>query len=580
MNHPILIRHGYDPTGTSLDNLVSQEVHELSDKRFRAISPHYGVFFTEGFQIQDSMDSRFLIRGEDYVFAELHQSLSLKLGKEVSGIVIVTNKKVSSRVTISYQCVGGHYSSDNSTLISLLNKTADNAISGSFDDIKERPVTFTPTAHMHDLGDLSGAEALLYEIERIRNAIFWSDSGFSESLMGYVKDYIDNITRHIVMRANTEYMAMVIEYKTNFNKITAGLGSVQNYAPATAQDSANAYSDSYQYLSKHNDKYVITETITAFKEVVYSNMVSNSTTGLGRPYGRLSVSTMQALSQMPQGSTVLLDNQRSVRLSGVAYDPVVYPNNERQLDSWTIHKATNKSNGSILMAVNNSTGQLYSGLLNVSQNSTITLKWSRYLNDGDTNGLMSSFLSHLQENANPHRTNKNSIGLGKVENLPIATKEDIICRTGARKYVTYDMLLLFAKAFMTGVKSEDDLEDPEDMQSVTEQYQTIFSPCGPCGTLQKQLIEVPVHDPAGPILTFCTEEGNKMILYSDGNGGTYAELIEASSPSCGHTAPPEPPEEDLTLGWSLPGVDEEGQPFIEPDDSADFTNPQWDRPQV
>lgn len=165
---PNLIRYVFDPTGLCPDNFVKNEDHKLDVRRFRAISPMFGVFYTASVVLIDKVGGRHLIHGEDYVFAELHQSLTLQIGQEIAGIVLVVNPDVSSDVVLSYQCVGDYYSVAPETLIGLLKKQTPDNESDNYYDVEDKPSGFLPSPHMHDLGDLRGMEQLMYDIERLR----------------------------------------------------------------------------------------------------------------------------------------------------------------------------------------------------------------------------------------------------------------------------------------------------------------------------------------------------------------------------------------------------------------------------
>lgn len=52
------------------------------------------------------------------------------------------------------------------------------------------------------------------------------------------------------------------------------------------------------------------------------------------------------------------------------------------------------------------------------------------------------YVGHLTDEDNPHNTNKQQIGLGDVENLPMATDQEVIARAPVDKYITLRQLLL------------------------------------------------------------------------------------------------------------------------------------------
>lgn len=557
MIHNTLIRYAFDATGHNPNNYVKDEQHTLADKRFRAIAPVYGIFYSEGFTIVDRSTGQLLVRGQDYVFAELHQALSLEIGQEIVGIAIVTNTNVSSDVSISYQCVGGDFSVDSSTMESLLVKTSTTDVSNSWFDIDNRPTTFTPSPHLHDLGDVDGMEVLVYQLERIRNIILWSESNSVESIMVYVMDILDSLTARLINRVQTEYLALVIQYKRNFTKAFAGLGNVENIPLASSAEGRNIFNGSYFIPNIQYDKYVTTEALIAFKEVLYSVLVSSEITQIGKTYPTLLKPKLNALKDLPVGATFLLDTLKTNKSLGIDYDLSLYPTETAPNAKWSITKMAPKANnlGAVIIAVNLDSGELYTGNMKVSTSSSITtIQWYRHMNENDTSGFLDKLIAHMQDNNNPHKERKKQIGLSDVENLPVATKEDIICRKPVRKYITYDGLLLYAKAFLTGIKDTDDIEQDDTDTTVLEKYQLIFAPCGPCGNLKEITVPVTKCDEAGKLLfTFCADNFVKTAMYADGNCGTYTEVLEENSVSCGYTEPVPAPTpvfvDRFSLGW-------------------------------
>ena len=68
----------------------------------------------------------------------------------------------------------------------------------------------------------------------------------------------------------------------------------------------------------------------------------------------------------------------------------------------------------------------------------------------------------------------------------------MICGKAARKYLTYEGLLLLAKKILTGMQDPDEIKEDPASPSVYEKYQMQFAPCGPCGTLKEveRIVEV------------------------------------------------------------------------------------------
>lgn len=536
-----LVRYVLDPTGTNPDNLVLGEVHTLSDLRNRVIAPVYGAFYTDGAQIIDvGNNNRPLIRGIDYVFAELYQSLTLKFGKEICGLMIVINKDVSSNVKINYQTVGSQYVRSAEGLKNLLEELSDTEFSNSYFDIRNRPDAFVPSPHVHDLGDGYGFEFLVYALEKIRNAIIWADMRAIDSLMTQVYDFLENLMRSLNHRIDTEILSALFAFRRTLTKEYIGLGNVQNLGIATIQQGRDIANPEYTLPSNNEDKYISIQALSGFKEILYNHMVAIGTTNIGRGFGVLVVPLKTAIASMPNGARIMLDTFENVKATNSLLDYEVYPDPSKTKVRWTIVKISNNATdrGGVLVAFNMTTGEMYSGLMKVLPNG-FSIRWKRYLTESDAEGFLDALIEHMEHPGDPHKTRKYHIGLGDVENLPVATREDIVCRKPVRKYVTYDGMLLFFKSFLTGVSTIDDIEEDPDSPSAMERYQMIFAPCGPCGGYNATPVTAPPTTtppvrPRGELLTsYCI--GYKRIgRYADGFGGSYEETITEQSRDCGY----------------------------------------------
>lgn len=562
---PTLIRYALDTTGTNPDNLVSAEPHTLSDRRNRCVALQHGAFYTEGVIVKDTVSQRILTHGTDYVFAVLYTSLTIKYRKEICDILIIINTQVSPSIEVTYQTVGGDYTKSAEGLIQLLETKSDDEFSRSFFDIRNRPADFVPSPHIHDLGDGYGFEYLVFALEKIRNAIVWGDMAAIDSVYNYVDDFLANLTRLINHRIDTELFAAIIEFRRTFTKKLAGLEFVENLPIATDEDGRNIANIDYQMRTPADNKYIATKALAAFKEVLYNQMVSSNLTSLGKSYGTLGAPLKTALVSMTNGARVMIDSLESVKLANLPYDQEVYPDPGKQRNRWTIVKVSNnqKDRGGILMAFAMDDG-VYIGNLKIGVNTT-SLTWKKYITSADSERYLQLLLDHIQSPVDPHKTKKIHVGLGDVENLGVATKEDIICRKPVRKYVTYDGMLLFMKAFMTGVKSIDDITADDTTPNAVANYQMIFAPCGPCvgennySNVPTPAPTLPAHRPRGELLTAYCVGFTRMGRYSDGFGGSFEEIIETRSRDCGFKGGAEHPPRGTLLEAYCEEVDRIGK---------------------
>ena len=159
-----------DLTGKNINNLITDEPHELSSRPTRSIAPRLGPFFAESLVLRDSSGIS-LSRGKDYQIVELHQEATLRYGKEISSVILVINSKVSSQVTITYQALGGHYSNDDTAIANLYQSVINDNRPVDWSNIFNKPTEFNPTIHRHLLDDVYGFEPVVDYLERIKRAI-------------------------------------------------------------------------------------------------------------------------------------------------------------------------------------------------------------------------------------------------------------------------------------------------------------------------------------------------------------------------------------------------------------------------
>jgi hypothetical protein len=192
MPNPSIVRFDYDPTGVNPDNLVSNEIHALTDNYVRAFAPTYGPFFADSVVLFDNANDRQLVRGVDYSITELNQDITLRLGKEVSSVMLVLHPSVSNVVRMTYQVVGGLYQNQADAIANMYNTLLQDGRPIEWANILGKPLQFPPTLHLHNLEDVYGFEPLVNAIERIRSAIILSDVPAFEALIDWIMRHLND----------------------------------------------------------------------------------------------------------------------------------------------------------------------------------------------------------------------------------------------------------------------------------------------------------------------------------------------------------------------------------------------------
>lgn len=184
-----LYRYPLDLTGVNPDNLVVGESKPLMGTVTRVVAPTYGPFYSESVRVFNILTNQELVKDVQFKCVELMQDATLRTGKEICQIILLTDQSVPN-IRYNYQTMGGLNQYDASGLNNLwLQSTQDNR-PVHWENILNKPYAFPPSLHNHLVSDLYGFEPLVVELERIRQAISLSNIPAFEALIDWVKTYI------------------------------------------------------------------------------------------------------------------------------------------------------------------------------------------------------------------------------------------------------------------------------------------------------------------------------------------------------------------------------------------------------
>ncbi len=535
-----VLKYALDPSGTLVDNRVLNEVHTLElGKSLRAVAPLEGAFFVSSMKIKNVATEKYLTPHLDYYFLELYETLTLKYGKEIAGLVIIRDSTIGGDISLEYQVVGFEYNRNNKATEDIINAKQETILARpEWAEIHE-PLFFLPSPLIHELGTNFGFEYLSYALERLRSAILNSENSSYDYILNKIKEFINGITPLLDRYFDDVLSATIRDYRNQLNKKLANLEKVINLPLASDEEARIYATKAWKYKQASDNKYLITSTLAAFKEILYNSFISTEATGIDRHKGVLAVPQFVSLLNMTNGTRYVIDSLEKVQLNKVPYDLGVYPDPTQSDVRWILHKIVNNTSdrGGIILAYNSSTSEFYTGLLSIGSLNITTVNWIKHITQRDGDNYLERLTTHLNDIKNPHQSTKFHVGLSEVENLPVVTREDILCRKPVRKYVTHDALMLFWKIYLGHIKTLGDKEDENDEITVADRFRLIFAPCGPCGTQPlpeppKQPERPPQIEPRDRLLaTWCTKY-DKHGRFTDGFGGSYEKLIEEKSTDC------------------------------------------------
>lgn len=249
------IRYPLDSTGASANNWVQGEIHALPARTVRVLAPTYGAFFTTSMVVTDLANNQVLTRNTQWYAAELYEVPSAKYGAEICAIVVITDTSVSPNVSVSYQALGGEYSTSADAVINQINTLLDDNRPVAWGDIINKPEEYPPSHHLHDIGDVYGFEYLVHAIDRLRAAVELGDDFNHDTIYQYIDDKYASIQAGIT--ANTNAINAHVSDRNNPHQTTAA--QVGAYTTAQTDAAVGAVNTTLQnHLADHSNPHAVT----------------------------------------------------------------------------------------------------------------------------------------------------------------------------------------------------------------------------------------------------------------------------------------------------------------------------------
>lgn len=209
-------RFNVDLTGTNVNNKVIDEPHLLANRIYRSIAPTYGPYYTESLVVVDGSTNTTLVRDTHYKCLDVVGIPTAQSGKEICTIIVVIDQSINSNILITYQALGGQYERTHEAIKLLVDNLLTDNRPVSWPNILNRDTEFTPSHHLHRVGDAIGFEYVTVELERLKNAILLGDEIAHMEILGYVDANIAAL-RLIVDNAENLVSIMGITAATDAN---------------------------------------------------------------------------------------------------------------------------------------------------------------------------------------------------------------------------------------------------------------------------------------------------------------------------------------------------------------------------
>lgn len=229
-------RHPLDLSGQSPLNLVEDEKHTLVGGDQRFFSPNGGAFYSDSVRILDVINAKTLTK-DQYRPALYFAEPSERSNSAVYAGIVITDEDVSNKLMVSYQVVGGDYSSIAPAIIDAMDELQLNNREVKWGRLLGRPEFLPPADHLQDIADIYGFEYIVHLMEKIHMAMLVGDGASHDEIFAMLENRLDKLNDYYdVVLANLK------EHKDDHNdphdvtKTQIKLEKVDNFAEATNSD--------------------------------------------------------------------------------------------------------------------------------------------------------------------------------------------------------------------------------------------------------------------------------------------------------------------------------------------------------
>lgn len=448
---PIILKYPFDYTGVDPNNLVLGEEHTMVRRNVRAVATNHGPFFTKGLKVYDAryptvpLVAGEAINGGQYVAAELYAEATKRTGKEICAVIVITDQNVGDNIVIDYQVVGGEFSSSVQVIADLVATLQLDDRPVKWGDILGLPDGFTPAHHLHDLGDVYGFEYVVDALERVRQAILLGDVASHDEIYRYVDHYMAGFQQQVAVQQQQLDAHKSDRANPHFvTKVQVGLGSVDNFPTASVAEAVEGV-----VQNRFMTPYATRQAIWVFAELPLHSHMGNTanphqTTKLQVGLGNVEDFPVATVTEAVEGTatnrymTPYMTRQSVWAFAG---QQIVAHTGDFQ----NPHQTTKVQVG----LGNVQDFPLASDLEAVSATAN-----NRYMTPYLTRQTVYVFAeiplaNHIANGNNPHNVTKVQVGLGNVDNYPMATVPEALGGVALNRfmspYMTRQTVYMFAE---------------------------------------------------------------------------------------------------------------------------------------
>lgn len=370
-----VLQYPFDPTGLLESNHIVDEQHAVTDANFRDyyfVVPKFSPFFAQSIVVKHyNLDEvRELVPDVDYYPALQFVGATRSLTQAVYGAITLNSTIKSGIVSIEYRTVGGPWIADRNYVLERLAEKIYNPRLTLWETVTNVQEVFPPIDHNQAYGDMLGQRELIESIDKLRDKMVESRQN-------------NQAVKHFIRTDNPHKVT----------KTQVGLSLVQNFSPASAQDTLRGQAQNL---------YVTPAGVGLVKEVIEQSIAElvseqdQTNTGLSERIDE----TNQVLTTQGQSINALTN---------------------------AVTQLGNKLDVHIREGLGAHSGETLSQSISGAHQALST--------------LANAFTTHRDDTNNPHETTASQVGLPQVANIPVADPSEVANKDPVTKYVTLEQVL-------------------------------------------------------------------------------------------------------------------------------------------
>ncbi len=423
---PIIIKYPLDLTGSASSNAIVNELHTVPRDNSRGFALDYGPFYSESLVITRPSTGEILKPHIDYIALHQYQEATLIAGQEICAAVLIINETIAEELSVSYQVVGGGFSSSVSVIQELVEALQLDNRAVAWGDIIGKLEAFPAAPHYHDLDDFYGFEYMVSALDRIESAILHGDYYDHELL----RQRIANLRAELLQAIDDQAESQTLHLGdfANPHKVTkaqVGLGNVANFGTATNADGAAGTSTTL-FMTPAAVFAAIVAKAGAMLEG-HTSRVDNPHNTTKAQVGLGSVANFAVASTAEAQTGTATDKYMTPALVKAAIDNLIgglVTAHINRVDNPHAVTAAQVGLGNVdnYATASQAEAQAVGATATLPLNKFMTVRRVAEMIDARAG---TQLIAHINNTNNPHGTTAAQVGLGNVQNYGVASSADV-----------------------------------------------------------------------------------------------------------------------------------------------------------